>query len=100
MVERKFGLAAGKEFTEAGAEHNSGLKPGNESDDDDNDYDHKIMMMMVMKIRLWWWWWWKYDYDVDGDENNGDNGDDCDVPGVTFVNRPLARQLHISNRWR
>ena len=53
MVERKFGLAAGKEFTEAGAEHNSGLKPGKESDDDDNDYDydddHKIMMMMLMK---------------------------------------------------
>ena len=55
MVERKFGLAAGKEFTEAGAEeHNSGLKPGNESDDDDNDYDydddHKIVMMMVMMV--------------------------------------------------
>ena len=37
------------------------------------------------------------DSDADGDENNGDDGDDCDVPGVTFVNRPLARQLHISN---
>ena len=56
MVERKFGLAAGKEFTEAGAEHNSGLKPGNESDDDDNDYDydddHNIMMMMLVKIMM------------------------------------------------
>ena len=58
MVERKFGLAAGKEFTEAGAEeHNSGLKPGKESDDDDNDYDYdgdenKIMMMIVMKIMV------------------------------------------------
>ena len=83
MVEGKFGLAAGEEFTEAGAEHNSGLKPGKESDDDNNDYDYdgdenKIMMMMVMKIM-------------------NDDGDDCDVPGVTFVNRPLARQLHISN---